>query len=231
MGNTKYPLNFVPVDSYLTFIGQLTAASSVGGKKVHPIGLYKCKCGKQVVVVINNAKMGAVKSCGCLALEKPGYTTHGLHDHPLYIVWQHIKSRCYKKYDRAYAQYGGRGVRMCDEWLLRPEMFIQWALEKGWKRGLQIDKDVIPKKLGIPALLYSPEMCSLVTSKENNNNRSNNRLVEYDGEVKTITEWSRELGMGFPVLYKRIVVDGWTPEKAFTTPLYLSRFKFKNKQE
>lgn len=231
MGKSKYPLNFVAAGSYLTFIGQLTAASKIGGKQIHPLGFYNCRCGKQTVVQINNAKTGAVKSCGCLPLEKPGYTTHGLHDHPLYPVWQKIKYRCYKCSDPAYPQYGGRGVRMCDEWLKHPEKFIQWGLEKGWKKGFQVDKDIISKRMGIAALLYSPTMCCLVTSKENNNARRNNRIVEYKGETKSLLTWSEILGINFGTLYRRLYIDKWTPEKAFETPLYLSRFKFKNKQE
>ncbi len=231
MGISKYPQNYVPLGSYLTFIRQLDDVPNPGLKKEKPRGLYKCKCGKEVTVTLNNAKSGGVKSCGCIWFDRPGNVTHGLHDHPLYRVWQGIKSRCYKSYDTHYSQYGGRGVVMCDEWINHPEKFIAWALEKGWKKGLQVDKDVIPKALGIPAILYSPEMCSLVTSKANNNARSNNRLVTYNGETKSVTEWSRLLGIGMPVLYKRLFVDGWSPEKAFNTPLYLSRFRFKNKQE
>lgn len=231
MGYNKYPLDFVPAGSYLTFIRKLTHASKIDGKQINPVALYKCRCGKEINVVINNAKTGAVKSCGCLPLEKPGYTTHGLHDHPLYSIWQGIKRRCYTETEPAYPLYGGRGVKMCEEWLQHPEQFIAWAMEKGWEKGLQVDKDVIPKKLGLPALLYSPEMCCLITSKENNNARRNNRIVEYKGETKSLLVWSEILGINFGTLYRRLYKEGWTPEKAFETPLYLSRFKFKNKQE
>lgn len=89
--------------------------------------------------------------------------SHGLSKHPLYRRWQDIKRRCYDPNFRPYPYYGGVGVTMCQEWLGHPERFIAWALEQGWKPGMEIDKD-----LKVPGnKVYSPEACSIVARRDN----------------------------------------------------------------
>lgn len=137
------------------------------------------------------------------------YNKHGLHDHNLYTIWQGIKARCYNKNEPVYHLYGGRGVTMCEDWLSNPENFIKWALENGWAKGMQIDKDI--KGDG---LVYSPGSCSIVTSKENNNNRRNNKIIEYKGERKTLAQWSESTGIPYHTLYNRVYIHGIDIEKA-----------------
>jgi hypothetical protein len=200
------------MENRLTFIRKISnRIKTPEGKLIQARGLYKCSCGTEREAAICNVKSGAVRSCGCIAKEKPAHYTHGLHDHNLYTIWQGIKRRCYSKSEPSYPQYGGRGVRMCEDWLRHPENFIKWALDNGWKKGLQIDKDIIGN-----GLLYSPETCKIVTSKENNNNRSNNRLIEYDGKKQTLAQWAEETGISAPTIHVRIFTRKWPIEKALT---------------
>ena len=67
-----------------------------------------------------------------------GKTIHGYRHHPVYTIWRNIKKRCYNKNNKAYKNYGGRGISMCKEWF-DPKTFIEWALPL-WKTGLQIDR-------------------------------------------------------------------------------------------
>lgn len=177
-----------------------------------------CDCG-----IINQynypfLKSGHTRSCGCLATEilSSARYVHGLSKHPLYKTWIGIKTRCYTKSDEKYPKYGAVGVKMCDKWLSDFLSFYSWALENGWKRGMQIDKDIIPKKLRIPALLYSPDMCSVVTSLENNNARSSNIFVEFMGESKTLSQWERIQGLPKSILSRRLSM-GWDIKRALTT--------------
>jgi len=85
--------------------------------------------------------------------------------HPLYQVWAGIKDRCYNTNCKTFNRYGGRGVVICEEWKNNFKKFYDWAINNGWEQGLEIDKDVKAKELGIPPLLYSPEMCCFVTKK------------------------------------------------------------------
>jgi len=145
-----------------------------------------CDCGKTAIVFSNNLARGHSKSCGCIEKEHPNATIHGWANHPLFDVWVGIKGRCYNKNTKEYKYYGARGVKMCDEWLNNAPAFIKWALENGWNNGLVVDKDIKSLTIGIPALIYSPDMCSIVTQKENlKYTRSNKKYksIKYDNTL------------------------------------------------
>ncbi len=149
-----------------------------------------CDCGDETVVFGNNLRRGDTKSCGCIQSEftKSRNTTHGLRKHALYRTWSSMIERCTRKSATSYPRYGAKGVTVCKEWY-DFKKFYDWATINGWKRGLQIDKDIIPKKLGIPALIYSPEMCCIVTPKENSRNASTTKLtIEQATEIRNSTE-------------------------------------------
>ena len=87
--------------------------------------------------------------------------------HPLYSVWKSMKERCLNPNSMSYYRYGGRGIKICDEWLNSSFSFIKWGIENGYKRGLQIDRRDNDGN-------YEPSNCRWVTPKENANNKSNN---------------------------------------------------------
>ena len=89
---------------------------------------------------------------------------HGLTKHPLYCVWHNMKTRCYNPKRKAYKYYGGRGITVCDEWLFDFEAFYTWAINNGYKKGLQIDRENNDKN-------YNPENCRFITPRENVRNR------------------------------------------------------------
>lgn len=143
-------------------------------------------------------------------------TTHGLSRHPLYRIWTKIKERLYNPNHEAYHRYGGRGVKMCKEWINNPVAFINWALDNGWKKGLHVDKDIKAMKLGIEPLEYSPEMCSIVSPKENCRNASYNIMIEYNGKKQCLMDWCEELGFDQATMHHRIFDYNYTIEEAFT---------------
>lgn len=150
----------------------------------------RCDCGGEAVVNSDNLRKGHTKSCGCLLSEvvKSRNSTHGLRSHPLYRIWHSIIQRCTKPYSNSYNRYGAKGVRVCKEWY-DFITFYNWAINNGWKKGLNIDKDIIPKRLGIPALLYSPEFCCIVTVKVNCRNRCDTKLtIEMANEIRNSKE-------------------------------------------
>ncbi len=180
---------------------------------------FVCVCGNTVIVPKYKVKSLHTKSCGC---KKNDFISaqnlkHGLYYHPIFKVWKGIYQRCYAEYSTKYAYYGAIGVRMCDEWKNNPKAFVDWAIANGWKQGLQIDKDIKAHKLGIPALLYCPELCSIVTNKQNCNDRKTNKKFTYNGETKTIGGWAETIGIDSSIMRYRIYK--WGIEKAVTTPL------------
>lgn len=133
-----------------------------------------CDCGNERIIVAGELNRGNHKSCGC-RMGKP-VTTKAYRDHPLYDVWKGMKARCYGKNHISYHNYGGKGVTVCKEWFDNFKPFYDWAIENGWGQGLHIDKDIIPEKLGVPALLYSPEMCSIVTPAVNSRHSESTKI-------------------------------------------------------
>jgi len=89
---------------------------------------------------------------------------HGLSNHKLYSVWKHIQSRCYNLNDKAYHNYGGRGIRICIRWRKSFISFYRWAIDNSWKEGLEIDREDNDRN-------YTPDNCRFVTSTQNNLNK------------------------------------------------------------
>lgn len=83
-------------------------------------GLYKCFCGKEFKSQISDIKNGRYKGCGCGRLEATvkANSTHSLSKTKFYKCWKNIKSRCLNEKTRDYKNYGGRGIKICKEWLL-----------------------------------------------------------------------------------------------------------------
>ena len=89
--------------------------------------------------------------------------THGLSNHRLYCVYNDMKSRCYNRNNLRYKDYGGRGIKMCDEWLNGFMAFYVWAKEKH-KKGLYFDRINNDGD-------YSPDNCRFVDSQLNAHNQ------------------------------------------------------------
>lgn len=201
-------------NTYLTLVEE-----RVSKRGTQWLDKFVCVCGNEVLVNKYKVKTGHTKSCGCRRNEliSAKNSKHGLYHHPIFKVWRGIYQRCYAEYSTKYPYYGAVGVRMCDEWRNNPQKFVDWAIANGWQKGLQIDKDIIPKKLGIPALLYCPELCSVVTNKQNCNERTTNKKFTYNGETKTISEWADFVGVDQKLMRYRIYK--WGIKRAIETPL------------
>lgn len=193
-------------NSKLTFIKAVTGYTSV----------YKCECGTEKVLKNWDVSVkGKTKSCGCYKIKSDvsRHLTHGLSKHPLYATWKSMIDRCYNKGNKQYVDYGGRGVSVCDEWRNDFLNYYNWALNNGWVKGNHIDKD----KIG-DGLIYSPKTCSIITRKENNNNKRDNVIIEYNGFKGSIRQIADMYGVRYALFRERIISYGWTIEKALNTP-------------
>lgn len=159
--------------------GSLTAIKldHIGSNK-SAYWLYKCDCGKEVVLRANTITYQAKRfkdtkpqfpSCGCQELKQK--TKHGYrkakNTNPVYRIWHCMKDRCYNSNSPEYKWYGAIGVTICDEWKDNPKAFCEWALSHGWYKGSHIDKDILCEKLNIHPHIYSPETCQFVSPKTN----------------------------------------------------------------
>lgn len=178
-----------------------------------------CDCGKIVSVRTDELKRGRTRSCGCLQRKitiERNYV-HGKSNTRLYYVWQKIKKRCYNPNDKAYKDYGGRGITVCDEWCESFSAFEDWALNNGYDpalSGTQCSIDRINNNEG-----YTPENCRWVDYSEQSKNRRFCHYISFNGETHTLTDWAKIIGISRSALNNRILYSNMTLEEALTIPL------------
>ena len=117
-----------------------------------------CRCGKSVLSKTSSLESASTKSCGCYTKER--LRIHGKSKTVLYRVWNHARRRCNLSSDKAYKRYGGRGIKMCQEWLENFETFEAWAINNGYAPGLQLDRIDVDQE-------YSPANCQFITKNCN----------------------------------------------------------------
>lgn len=123
-------------------------------KKKARYGRYKCQyCGKEFEAISSEVKSKHTKSCGCLQGEK-----HNSTGDRLYKIWIGIKKRCYNQNYKAYKNYGGRGISVCDEWKNSYISFRDWSLNNGYDDELSIDRINVNGN-------YEPSNCRWTTNE------------------------------------------------------------------
>ena len=176
--------------------------------------LCKCECGTQREVSEPSLLSGKSLSCGCYhrdRMKSVGKVNlkHGMSDTRLYRIYKHMKNRCYNQSDIRYDRYGGRGIKICDEWS-EFEPFMIWALKNGYDDSLTIDRIDVDGD-------YSPSNCRWASVKEQNNNRSSSHYYTIDGVTHNISEWANIYNVPYKRVWKRLKY-GWDIQRALTEP-------------
>lgn len=124
-----------------------------------------------------------------------GNVKHGLYkEHKeLFNLWQTMKSRCENPKRENFERYGARGITVCKEWH-EAKIFVEWALNNGYKKGLQLDR--IDNDKG-----YLPDNCRFVTPSENSRNRRNTKYLTLNGETKSVVEWCEQKSVSCYTVY------------------------------
>lgn len=133
------------------------------------------------------------------------YQNHG----KIRNVYYNMIKRCCNPTNKGYRYYGGRGIKVCDEWLADCCNFYRWARDNGYNETLQLDRIDTNGN-------YEPDNCRWITAQENNYNKRNTRKVTYNNETHTLIEWEGITGIPRTVLADRIYKYKWSTERALT---------------
>lgn len=180
--------------------GRLTVLKLIGKTK-HGCLLYQCQCecGSIKDVESRGLTDGRVLSCGCLRSK-----SLNMHGSITYKSWISAKQRCYNPNNHNYSKYGGRGITMCERW---KSSFADFLHDMGERPSSLYTLDRIDVNGN-----YDPSNCRWATSKEQGNNRRDNRLIEIDGRLLTTAQFSEE----YHINYSNIRMElrkGLTPKE------------------
>lgn len=168
----------------------------------------RCECGKAVFLAGHLLTSGNNVSCGCKKKRFPAARKHGWSGRKLHNTWMAMRRRCSPSCpERAIAFYYEKGIRVCEEWS-DFIAFKDWALANGYEDGLTIDR--IDGNGN-----YEPGNCRWATMTQQNNNSARNRILELNGESKTLEKWAESLGVTPSAILGRIG-RGWTVDRALT---------------
>lgn len=172
----------------------------------------RCDCGTEKLISTGSLRSGTTVSCGCYHREQQAkaHTTHGLlshgKPHPLYYTWRGMLNRCYLRSSRTFARYGGRGVKVCEEWRNDFGQFVQDMGER--PAGHSIDR--IDNNGD-----YQPGNCRWASARQQGLNK---RLTARD-QAGTPYLLKAEANGIKETTYRMRLAKGWTHEEASTIPL------------
>lgn len=181
-----------------------------------------CDCGRMAT-----KKTGELRdrsrhnqSCGCARRESIRKASaaawrvttkySGPYKKPLKVMFSNMYRRCYVPTARRFERYGGRGIKICDEWIRERAAFYRWAASSGYRPGMSIDRIDYNGN-------YCPSNCRFVPLAEQAGNTSRNVLLNWDGLTLTLAQWARRLHVRPQALQHR-VARGWDTERIFTQP-------------
>lgn len=179
---------------------------------------WLCACDCQGPNSIKSVEQGKLfrkdstptRSCGCLVL-KHGASANS-HTTPTYRTWASINERIKRPENPSYKYYGGKGIKICEQWDSRnSDGFSNFLADMGERpKGKTIGRIDSSGD-------YEPSNCRWETAREQGGNKKNNRVFAIEGIEMTLAEWSRQTGVPATTIAHRIN-SGWDAAAAITTP-------------
>jgi hypothetical protein len=140
------------------------------------------------------------------------YHLHGKRRAPIYAIWSGIIGRCLNPKNKAFPNYGGRGIAVCDEWKTFPGFYADMGDPPPGGSIDRIDNNGA----------YSPQNCRWATRSEQSRNRRDRKFYTVGGETMLLSDWAARTGFRIGTLHYRLKL-GWSIEAAITTPLVTDR--------
>lgn len=179
----------------------------------------QCDCGKIITTRSDRLQSGRVKSCGCYKKEQDARNVSKNHKHKMsgtriYHEWQGMKARCYNENDSRYSDWGGRGIKVCDQWKNDFSSFYDWSIKNGYQENKTIDRINNDGN-------YEPSNCRWATMKEQSNNRRSNINITIGNTTKTLTQWCEVFDIDYKKVNRRYKRNPNMPiDRLFSDRLY-----------
>lgn len=181
--------------------GKLTVLNQAPNRGIRIYWNVICECGRRKEVGASPLKEGRTISCGCIRKD------HGLSNTRIHSIWNGMLQRCNNPNNPRYHQYGGRGIKVCEEW----HSFKNFLNDMGIPpEGKSLDRINIDGN-------YEPSNCRWATQFEQSNNMRKNTRLRFNDQVLTLSEISNVTGINKATLRKRIVRH-WPYQKLFNFP-------------
>ena len=176
----------------------------------------RCDCGEERLIAASSLRKKVTVSCGCW-MRAIGGAANSRHKHarhgrvtPEYRAWVGMITRCYNPKCANYSDYGGRGIKVCDEWR---HSFEEFVAHIGFRPSRKHSIDRIDNDKG-----YEPGNARWATKPEQMRNRRNTRWLTFGGRTMCVSDWAAEVGIDRRTLTARKRL-GWTDEEALTAPI------------
>lgn len=153
-----------------------------------------CDCGNEKVARLDHLISGATKSCGCISKENPPARKHGMRHSKEYSIWCDMKKRCSNKNAQNYKYYGGRGIKVCDEWNQSFESFIK---DMGLCPTKTSSIERINNELG-----YCNHNCKWIEMSDQAANRGNSVFIERNRKNYSIRQIATLLSLDYKKIYR-----------------------------
>jgi hypothetical protein len=182
--------------------GEILVVSFLGeganGRSARRQYLCRSDCGREFVLTERALVEGSGKCAFCVN------RTHGQNKGPTYASWKAMLARCRNPNIHNYANYGGRGITVCERWL----SFGAFLADMGERPSR---KHTIDRRKS--AGNYEPDNCSWATSKEQHRNQRTNRFLTVDGVTKCVADWAVAVGINPQTINERLQ-SGWSDRDA-----------------
>lgn len=170
--------------------------------------LCKCICGEERAVRGVNLRHGRSTGCGCSADGRfsKKQTSHNKSTTTEYRVWKMMKHRCSGESYPQYADYGGRGISVCQRWQDSFEAFLK---DMGPRPSMKHTLDRVDNDGD-----YTPDNCRWATRDIQNRNNRRSNIITFNGESMNVTDWAFRLGVTQHAMQWRL--RNWPLERALT---------------
>lgn len=207
-----------PVPKIGTVFGRLTVLDNTQrAPRGQSMLRVRCECGKEKVVAASNVVLGKTTSCGCFARERASaaLTKHGqarVRAHSAeYKTWCGMLRRCTNSHDKSFAEYGAKGIVVCERWA---DSFEAFFADMGRRPSATHSIDRFPDRNGN----YEPGNCRWATKTEQARNRSTNHLVTFRGTDMPLSEACTAAELPYDTVLERLRV-GWSTDRALSQPV------------